>query len=112
MNVERVPAPEMPSFLERFSRGHEGWLTRVETEDETRRGEVETGEQPLGGIVADRERNRLLVFVEKATDPGFERYSIDRPTGIWREKSGETVRLEVASADGSTTVVECHPAGH
>lgn len=112
MNVERVPIAEIPSFLERFSRGHEGWLTRVETEDETRRGEVETVEQPLGGIVADRERNRLLVFVEEASDPGFARYSIDRPTEIWREKSGETVRLEVASADGSTTVVACHPAGH
>jgi len=112
VNVERVPTPEIPSFLERFSRGHEGWLTRVESEDETRRGEAETGEQPLGGIVADRDRNRLLVFVENGDDPGFARYSIDRPTEIYRESSGETVRLEVASADGSTTVVRCHPAGH
>jgi len=111
MSVEHVRVPEMPSFLERFSRGHEGWLTRVEVEDETRRGELETGEQPLGGIVADTGRDRLLVFLENASRES-SRYCIDRPTEIWRERSGETVRLEVASADGSTTVVECHPAGH
>jgi hypothetical protein len=111
MSVERVTVSELPSFLERFSRGHEGWLTRVEVEDETRRGELETGEQPLDGIVADIAQNRLLIFLENA-DRGSSRYCIDRPTEIWRERSGETVRLEVASADGSTTVVECHPAGH
>jgi len=111
MSLERVPVPEMPSFLERFSRGHEGWLTRVEFDDDTRRGEMETDEQPLDGIVADLAQNRLLVFLENA-DRGSTRYCIERPTEIWRERSGETLRLEVASADGSTTVVECHPAGH
>jgi hypothetical protein len=111
MNVERVPVPEMPSYLERFSRGHEGWLTRVEFEDDTRRGEMETGEQPLDGIVADLAQNRLLVFLANP-DRGSTRYSIDRPTEILRDRSGETLRLEVASADGSTTVLECHPAGH
>jgi Family of unknown function (DUF5335) len=111
VNVEHVSIPEMPSFLERFSRGHEGWLTRVEVEDETRRGEIETDEQPLGGIVADRVRGQLLVFLEN-DNRGSNRYCIDRPTEICRETAGETVRLEVASADGSTTVVECHPAGH
>lgn len=111
MSAEHVPIAELPSFLERFSRGHEGWLTRVEVEDETRRGEMETGEQPLGGIVADMGGNRLIVFLENA-DRGSTRYCVDRPTEIWRDRSGETVRLEVASAGGSTTVVECHPAGH
>ena len=111
MNVEHVSIPEMPSFLEWFSRGHEGWLTRVEVEDETRRGEIETDEQPLGGIVADRARGRLLVFLENDSR-GSDRYCIDRPMEICRETEGETVRLEVPSADGSTTVVACHPAGH
>lgn len=111
MNAERVPIPELPSFLERFSRGHEGWLTRVEVDDETRRGRIETAERPLGAILADMSRNRVLVFLENA-DRESTRYCVDRPTEIWRDRSGETVRLEVASADGSTTVVECHPAGH
>jgi hypothetical protein len=111
MNVEHVSIPEMPSFLERFSRGHEGWLTHVEVEDETRRGEVEIGEKPLGAILADTDRNRLLVFLENP-GRGSTRYSIDRPAEVWRERSGETVRLEVPSEDGSTTIVECHPAGH
>ena len=111
MSAEHVPIAELPSFLERFSRGHEGWLTRVKVDDQTRRGEIETGEQPLGGIVADMARNRLFVFLENA-DRDSTRYCIDRPTEIWRDRSGETVRLEVASGDGSTTVVECHPAGH
>jgi hypothetical protein len=111
MNVERVPVPEMPSYLERFSRGHEGWLTHIEVEGEPRGGDEEKSEQPLDGIVADIAQNRLLIFLENA-DRGSSRYCIDRPTEIWRERSGETVRLEVASADGSTTVVECHPAGH
>jgi hypothetical protein len=111
VNVERVSVSEIPSFLERFSRGHEGWLARVDVEDDTRRGEMETGERPLAGIVADPGRDRLLVFLAN-TDRGFIRYCVDHPTEIWRDKSGETVRLEVASADGSTTVVACRPAGH
>jgi hypothetical protein len=111
MSVERVPVPEMPSYLERFSRGHEGWLTHVEVEGEPR-GDEEISEQPLDGIVADLAQNRLLVFLENADRGASTRYCIERPTEIWRETSGETLRLEVASADGSTTVVECHPAGH
>jgi hypothetical protein len=111
MNVQRVPMAEVPSFLERFSRGHEGWLARVEIEDALRRVETETEEQPLGGIVADVSRDRLLVFLENP-DHRSSRYCIDRPARIWRETSGQTVRLEVASSDGSTTVVACHPAGH
>ena len=111
MNVERVPIAELPSFLERFSRGHAGWLTRVEVEDETRRGEIEESAQPLGGIVADRDRNRVLVFLHKGPQ-GSVRYRIDRPTEIWRETSDGTVRLELASADGSITTLECHPAEH
>jgi hypothetical protein len=51
------------------------------------------------------------VFLEN-DNRGSNRYCIDRPTEICRETAGETVRLEVASADGSTTVVECHPAAH
>jgi hypothetical protein len=111
MNVERVPIPEMPSFLERFSRGHEGWLTRVEVEDQTHRGEIDVEAKPLGGIVADRDRNRVLVFLEKSPR-GSVRLGIEEPTGLWRETSDGTVRLELASADGSTTTLECHPAVH
>ncbi len=111
MNVERVPIAELPSFLERFSRGHQGWLTRVEVEDETRRGEIDADAQPLGGIVADTDRNQVLVFLEKSPR-GSVRYGIDQPTEILRETSDGTVRLEVASAGGSTMTVECHPADH
>lgn len=111
MNVERVPIAELPSFLERFSRGHKGWLTRVEMEDETRRGEVDADAQPLGGIVADRDRNQVLVFLEKSPR-GSIRYGIDHPTEIWRETTDGTVRLELASAGGSTMTLECQPAGH
>jgi hypothetical protein len=111
MNVERVPIAEMPSFLERFSRGHHGWLTRVEMEDETRRGAMDADARPLGGIVADRDRNRVLVFLEKSPR-GSTRYGIDQPTEILRETSNGTIRLEVASADGSTMTLEFHPTEH
>lgn len=111
MNVERVPITELPSFLERFSRGHQGWLTRVGVEDETHRGEIDADAQPLGGIVADTDRNQVLVFLEKSPR-GSIRYGIDHPMEIWRETSDGTVRLEVASADGSTMTLECQPAGH
>lgn len=111
MNVERVPIAELPSFLERFSRGHGGWLTRVTVEDATRRGEIDEDAQPLGSIVADADSNCVLVFLEK-TPKGSIRYGIDHPTELWRETSDGTVRLELASADGSTTTLECHPADH
>ncbi|HEX9149327.1 MAG TPA: hypothetical protein VF958_09225 [Thermoanaerobaculia bacterium] len=111
MNVQRVPIAELPSFLERFSRGHHGWLTHVEVEDETHRGEIDEGAQPLGGIVADRDRNRVLVFLDRSPR-GSIRYGIDQPTGLWRETSEGGVRLELDSADGSTTTLECHPAAH
>jgi hypothetical protein len=111
MNAELVTAPEFPSFLERFSRGHEGWLTRLDIQDETHRGEVETSEEPLSGIVADTQGDRLLVFLRNS-ERGSSRYSIDHPTNIWRENTGEAVRLEVASGDGATTVVECRRAAH
>lgn len=111
MNVSLVSGAEFPSFLERFSRGHEGWLTRIDVQDETHRGELETSERPLSGIVADTQGDRLLVFV-RSSERGSSPYSIDHPTNIWRENTGETVRLEVDSADGSATVVECHPARH
>lgn len=106
-----MAVPEMPGYLERFSRGHEGWLAHLEVEGEPPTGEAEIGEQPLNGIVADTAQNRLLVFLENAAR-GSTHYCIDQPTEIWQRRSGKTLRLEVDSADGSTTVLECHPAGH
>jgi len=111
MNVERVPVPEMPSFLERFSRGHRGWLTKVERFDPTRRAELDSRERPLGGIVSDPDRNGVLVFLDDGPR-GSLRYDIENTDQLWRESSDRGVRLEISSSDGSTTIVECHPAEH
>jgi hypothetical protein len=111
MNVERVPVPEMASFLERFSRGHEGWLTKVERLDATRRADLDSRERPLGGIVFDPDRNGVLVFLDDRPRKSL-RYGIENTDQLWRESSDRGVRLEISSTDGSTTVVECHPAGH
>ena len=111
MNVEHVPVAELPSFLERFSRGHRGWLTKVERTDPTDRGEVDGCERPLGGIVSDPDREGVLVFLEERPH-GSLRYRIDNAAELRRETADGVVRLEIDSADGSTMVVECHPAGH
>lgn len=111
MSVERVPILDMPSFLERFSRGHRGWLTKVERFDPTRRAEIDSRERPLGGIVSDRDRNGILVFLDDGPRESF-RYDIENADQLWRESSDRGVRLEISSNDGSTTFVECHPAGH
>lgn len=111
MNVERIPMPEVPSFLERFSRGHRGWLTKVERLDPTRRGEIDTRERPLGGIIPGPARNGVLVFLDDGAR-GSLAYDIENADELWRDSSDRGVRLEISSGDGSTTIVECNPGGH
>lgn len=108
MNVERIAASEMSSFLERFSRGHRGWLTKVGRFDPTRRGEVDSRERPLEGILSDTGGAGVLVFLDD--DPRPVAYDVRGAEEIWRESTRGGVQLEISSEDGSTTILECHPA--
>jgi hypothetical protein len=110
VSAERIPIPEVPSFLERFSRGHRGWLTKVERFEPTRRGEIDSRERALGGIVPDPARNGVLVFLDDGPG-GSVAYDIEKADELWRDSFDRGVRLEISSGDGSTTIVECHPVG-
>ncbi len=111
MSMEHVAKEEWPSFLERFSRGHVGWLARVERMDPTCRGDVESVELPLEGIVEDPLVPEVLVFIGSYPER-LRRYRIENPKNLWRETAGGAVRLEFESADGTETVLACRPRAH
>jgi hypothetical protein len=103
---------EWISFLDGFSRQHEGWLATIEVA--TPAGKLtEVVNRRLKGVSIDHADGKQRAYVEVGNAPDeCLSHVVDSPTRIRfkRTMMGAHQGLEITSADGSTTIVRFRSA--
>ena len=103
---------EWISFLDSFSRQHEGWLASIEVA--TPAGKLtEAVNQRLRGVSIDHADGKQRAYVEVGDTPdACLTHVVYGPTRIRfkRTRTGAHQGLEIVSADGSTTIVRFRSA--
>ena len=103
---------EWISFLDSFSRQHEGWLASIEvaTAGSTLK---EVNNRRLRGVSIDHATGKQRAYVEVGdAQHGIVTHIADAPTSIRfkRTTTGEHEGLDIVSADGSTTLIRFRSA--
>ncbi len=112
-NSNKAPGREIPrgewlSFLDGFSRQHEGWLVTLEVAEGPGRNAVEAEDLKLEGITPEHseEHDRISIALGKAPDDHLTRFVSDPIRVVFLEKeTGEHAGLSIETADGRRTVV-------
>jgi len=103
-----IPRGEWLSFLDRFSRQHEGWLVTLEVPEVQGRSGVEAENLKLEGITPEHSEghDRISIALGKAPDDHLTHFVSDPVHVLSLETtSGEHGGLQIEAADGSRTVV-------
>jgi hypothetical protein len=107
-----IPPGEWVSFLDGFSRQHENWLVTVE-ESRDKERLVGITNRRLKGVSMDRADGNQRAYIEVGEKPDEHSvHIVENPTRIRFKQtpSGEHQGLEIASADGTTTIVRFRSA--
>lgn len=100
------------SFLDGFSRQHEGWLASIEVETATGKL-MEVRNRPLRGVSIDHAHGKQRAYVEVGDDAKeCVTHIVDAPKCIRfkRKQTGAHEGLDIVSADGSTTLIRFRSA--
>jgi len=114
MATQEISHDEWTTFLDRFSRQHEGWLVTLEVFAPDIGAQEEARELPLEGISAaakDSEPKTIAISVGK-TPQDHVTHTITEPTRVWLEQTSEgaNAALEIESADGAKTLLRFRSA--
>ena len=114
MATQEISHDEWTTFLDRFSRQHEGWLVTLEVFAPDIGAQEEARELPLEGISAaakDSEPKTIAISVGK-TPEDHVTHTITEPTRVWLEQTSEgaNAALEIESADGAKTLLRFRSA--
>jgi len=114
MATQEISRDEWTTFLDRFSRQHEGWLVTLEVFAPDIGAQEEARELPLEGISAaakDSEPKTIAISVGK-TPQDHVTHTITEPTRVWLEQTSEgaNAALEIESADGAKTLLRFRSA--
>jgi uncharacterized protein DUF5335 len=112
-NSNKAPGCEIPrgewlSFLDGFSRQHEGWLVTLEVPEVQGRSGVEAENLKLVGITPEHSegRDRISIALGKAPDDHLTHFVSDPVRVLTLEgTNGEHAGLQIEAADGSRTAV-------
>jgi len=109
MATQEISRDEWTTFLDRFSRQHEGWLVTLEVFAPDIGAQEEARELPLEGISVaskDSEPTTIAISVGK-TPEDHVTHTITEPTRVWLEQTSEgaNAALEIESADGAKTLL-------
>lgn len=102
-----VPGDDWNTFLDAFSRQHQGWLVTIEISSPAA-AQVEARERKLLGVSLDRIGGRPNAYIETGDDRGsLLTHAVPRVTRLLflRSKSGAHRGLEMFSSDGTSTRV-------
>ncbi|HKW25558.1 MAG TPA: DUF5335 family protein [Terriglobales bacterium] len=105
---QEIPRGEWLSFLDGFSRQHEGWLMTLETSGDRSTSGVEAENLKLEGITPEHseDHDRISIALGKAPDDHLTHLVSDPIRVVFLEtKTGEHAGLQIEAADGSRTVV-------
>jgi Family of unknown function (DUF5335) len=103
-----IPRGEWLSFLDGFSRQHEGWLVTLEIPEVQDRSGVEAKDLKLVGITPEHSEghDRISIALGKAPDDHLTHFVSDPVRVLTLETtSGEHAGLQIEAADGSRTAV-------
>ena len=112
-NSNKAPGREIPrgewlSFLDGFSRQHEGWLVTLEVPEAQGGSGVEAENLKFIGITPEHSegRDRISIALGKAPDDHLTHFVSDPVRVLCLETtSGEHAGLQIEAADGSRTAV-------
>jgi len=103
-----IPRGEWLSFLDGFSRKHEGWLVTLEVPEVQGRSGVEAENLKLEGITPEHSEghDRISIALGKAPDDHLTHFVSDPVRVLTLETlSGAHAGLQIEAADGSRTAV-------
>jgi len=102
---------EWAAYLCSFSREHLDWLVTVEIRSPEGRLMV-VEERPLKGVSTDRAEGLDRAYIEVGGPEAHMTHTVERPVRVTFKQSqkGQHQGLEIASANGTTTVVRFRSA--
>jgi hypothetical protein len=108
MSTQEIPRSEWNSFLDSFSRRHEGWLATLEVMGPDIGAQREARDLPLEGITAttDDESRAIAISLGKSPEEHVT-HAVTKPTRVWLEETpeGAAAALEIESADDVKTLL-------
>ena len=114
MPTREIPREEWKTFLDTFSRQHEGWLATLEVLGTDIGAQQEARDLPLEGVsVASKDGSpeTIAISLGKAIDDHVT-HTITEPTRIWLEQTsqGANAALEIESVDQVKTLLRFRSA--
>ena len=109
METQQIPTNEWPTFLDNFSRQHEGWLVNLEVFGPELGNQVEETGLALEGITGEwaGSQGKRITIMAGGKPNDHVTHSISSPTEVSLEKTdeGADVALAIKSADGMTSLL-------
>jgi hypothetical protein len=105
---QEIPRGEWLSFLDSFSRQHQGWLVRLEVPQGEGKSVVEAENLKLEGVTPEHSEghDRIVIALGQAADDHLTHFVSDPIRLLFLETNdGGHMGLEIEAADGSQTVV-------
>jgi hypothetical protein len=114
MPTHEISPDEWPTFLDTFSRQHEGWLATLEVFATDIGAHQEASDLPLEGITVtstDDQSQSIAINLGK-TPEDHVTHTINKPIRIWLEQTllGANAALEIESADQVKTLLRFRSA--
>ena len=114
MPTREIPRDEWKTFLDSFSRQHEGWLATLEVLGADIGAQQEARDLPLEGVTAssrDGAPETIVISLGNTADDHVT-HTITKPTRVWLEQTpqGANAALEIESADQVKTLLRFRSA--
>jgi uncharacterized protein DUF5335 len=114
MPTQEIPRDEWTTFLDTFSRQHEGWLATLEILGRDIGAQQEVSDLPLEGIsiASSGDAPKTITISLGKTPQDHVTHSITEPTRVWLEQTSEgaNAALEIESADEVKTLLRFRSA--
>jgi uncharacterized protein DUF5335 len=109
MPTQEIPRDEWPSFLDRFTQQHEGWLASLEVFAPDIGAQQEARDLPLEGIstTSNGSQAQTIAISLGKTSEDHITHTIADPTRLWLEQTSQRANaaLEIESADEVKTLL-------
>ncbi len=109
MPTQEIPHDKWKTFLDGFSRQHEGWLATLEVLATDIGAQEEARDLPFEGITATSKDSatEIIAISMGKTPQDHVTHTITEPTRVWLEQTsqGANAALEIESADEVKTLL-------
>lgn len=114
MATKEIPRDEWTTFLDAFSKQHEGWLATLEILSADIGAQQEARDLPLEGlsfISIDSEPETIVISLGTAAEDHVT-HVVPKPTRVWLEQNleGANAALEIESEDDVKTLLRFRSA--